>query len=309
MADATLNHMVAEVFAEDTEQLNRMVKLWTDAFKGAAMSEVQSIAKENTDTESSGGVKYSIGVLDNGNTYVIADRKVITGDNKSVWRKQIRKFFNNLLEGNQSIDIVSLEGDVLTISKKITGDKARDDYRYDSNSRILLSDDEFALKLRVISHIDEIAETSFDKQKKKIPDSKNHDFAKNGFSYRTAYFQDFDGEYYKIVFSVGHNNTIATIYSVGRIKKDAIPSAKLIAVVGSKPLGRASKGIVSQLTEDVNPDNKNSLPETDSKGNKLTEQQREYFKDSKVVQICQQQACTVSYLYHFIKKRLPEQFR
>lgn len=45
MADATLNHTVAEVFAEDTEQLNRMVKLWTDAFKGAAMSEVQSIAK------------------------------------------------------------------------------------------------------------------------------------------------------------------------------------------------------------------------------------------------------------------------
>ena len=59
MADATLNHKVAEVFAEDTEQLNRMVKLWTDAFKGAAMSEVQSIAKENTDTESSGDVKYS----------------------------------------------------------------------------------------------------------------------------------------------------------------------------------------------------------------------------------------------------------
>lgn len=60
MADATLNHKVAEVFAEDTEQLNRMVKLWTDAFKSAAMSEVQSIAKENTDTESS-GAKVSIG--------------------------------------------------------------------------------------------------------------------------------------------------------------------------------------------------------------------------------------------------------
>lgn len=66
---------------------------------------------------------------------------------------------------------------------------------------------------------------------------------------------------------------------------------------------------VAQPRKIVNPDNKNSLPETDSKGNELTEQQREYFKDSKVVQICQQQACTVSYLYHFIKKRLPELFR
>ncbi|MBQ8930875.1 MAG: hypothetical protein IJ045_00400, partial [Ruminiclostridium sp.] len=36
-----------------------MVKLWTDAFKDAAMSEVQSIEQKNTDTESSGDVKYS----------------------------------------------------------------------------------------------------------------------------------------------------------------------------------------------------------------------------------------------------------
>jgi hypothetical protein len=50
MADATLNHKVAEVFAEDTEQLNRMVKLWTDAFKGAAMSEDVS-ADTDTDTD------------------------------------------------------------------------------------------------------------------------------------------------------------------------------------------------------------------------------------------------------------------
>lgn len=38
---------------------------------------------------------------------------------------------------------------------------------------------------------------------------------------------------YEVVFSVGNNNTIATIYNVGKIKKDTLPSAKLIAVVGS----------------------------------------------------------------------------
>lgn len=70
-----------------------------------------------------------------------------------------------------------------------------------------------------------------------------------------------------------------------------------------------SSDIVSQSPEIVKDESKKSLPETDSKGNELTEQQREYFKDSKIVHICQQQACTVSYLYHFIKKRLPELFR
>lgn len=37
---------------------------------------------------------------------------------------------------------------------------------------------------------------------------------------------------YEVVFSVGNNNTIATIYNVGKIKKDTLPSAKLIAEAG-----------------------------------------------------------------------------
>lgn len=133
--------------------------------------------------------------------------------------KTNHSFFTNLLEQNKSIDIYTLNGDILTISKKITGNKSRDDSKYVSGIRVLLSDEEFALKLRVASHIDEIAETSVDKQKKKHPDYKNHSFAKDGFSYRTAYFEDFDENYYEGVFYVGHDNTIATIYNVGKIKK------------------------------------------------------------------------------------------
>ena len=255
-----VNHKIAAQLAQDVEALEQYEKLWVDALKAAVKNNavMQSNVKENTDTESSGGVKYSIGVLDNGDTYVIADRNVITGNDRNIWRKQITDFFNNLLEQNKSIDIYTLNGDILTISKKITGNKSRDDSKYVSGIRVLLSDEEFALKLRVASHIDEIAETSVDKQKKKHPDYKNHSFAKDGFSYRTAYFEDFDGNYYEVVFSVGHDNTIATIYNVGKIKKDTLPSAKLIAVVGSKPLGRVSNGIVSQPPGIVNLDTTNS---------------------------------------------------
>ena len=45
-----------------------------------------------------------------------------------------------------------------------------------------------------------------------------HNFAKDGFSYRTAYFEDFDGEYYKFTLSIGHNGEMATIYNVGKIE-------------------------------------------------------------------------------------------
>lgn len=37
------------------------------------------------------------------------------------------------------------------------------------------------------------------------PDIKNHKFALNGFIYLTAYYQDFDGQYYKLTISIGIN--------------------------------------------------------------------------------------------------------
>lgn len=187
MADATLNHTVAEVFAEDTEQLNRMVKLWTDAFKGAAMSEVQSIAKENTDTESSGDVKYSRAEIKNALT-------------KEEYKRATAAFMND---------------DTSAIIE-------------DCAIRVTNKNDVYKIKIVCYNLFDD----------------------------------EFDFQ-------------ITEVYQIENTE--------------------------SKL--------KFSLPETDSKVNKLTEQQREYFKDSKVVQICQQQACTVSYLYHFIKKRLPELFR
>ena len=45
---------------------------------------------------------------------------------------------------------------------------------------------------------------------------------------------------------IGYNGTVATVYNVGKINKGALPSAKVIAVVGSKPLGKTpSDDIIS----------------------------------------------------------------
>ena len=68
-------------------------------------------------------------------------------------------------------------------------------------------------------------------------DSKNHSFAKDGFTYRRAYFKDFNGQYYEVTLSIGNNGTIATVYNVGKIKEGVPPSAKILAVAGSQPLG------------------------------------------------------------------------
>ncbi len=186
-----------------------------------------------------------------GSVYVDASRRVINGKTKAEQRKEISEFFGRLLEGNSSLDIQTIEGDVLTITKNETAKKARDDYKTVNRQQIKMPDDEFAVKLHIESHIDEIAEVS--KPRGSQSDNKNHSFAKDGFTYRRAYFRDFDGQYYEVTLSIGNNGTVATVYNVGKIKESVSPSAKVIAVVGSKPLGEApSNNKISPSAENVN---------------------------------------------------------
>lgn len=196
--------------------------------------------------------KYSIVALENGNTYVKASRNVISGDNISAWRKQITNFFNELLDGEKSLDISTIDGDVLTITKSETANKARDNFKQVNGQKVRMSADEFRVKLNAEAHIDEIAEISIG-VKNKTADTKSHDFASNGFTYRTAYFQDFDGTYYRLRLSVGNNGTVATVYNVGKINKDSLPShTKIVALVGSKPLGKLSDNSISNNDTSVN---------------------------------------------------------
>lgn len=213
--------------------------------------------------------KYSIVALENGNVYVQASRKVVTGTTLKGMRKDITSFFNVLLEDAPSIDIPTINGDVLTITKAQTEYKARDNYKIVGGQRIKMSDNEFAVKTNIESHIDEVAETSVETGKK--DDRGNHSFARDGFMYRKAYFEDFDGRYYEITLSIGENDGVATVYNVGKIKESVLPSAKVIAVVGSKPLGKTLSA--------------NSIPQTAEKssdGRSLTSQQSDFFSKSKV---------------------------
>ncbi len=98
-----------------------------------------------------------------------------------------------------------------------------------------MTNEEYLTKLRAETHIDEISETSR-KGQNIFSDTKNHKFAKDGFNYRTAYFEDFDGQYYKLTISVGINGSINTVYNIGKIKKTSMPS------VAQRPFGIVSAG-------------------------------------------------------------------
>ena len=193
-------------------------------------------------------VKYSIVELDNGHSYVRADRKIITGNTVAEMRKDITGFFNKILK-NGDLIVTTSDGNKLTINKKTTAKKARDNYISIKGKRVKLSEDAFRVKLNAESHVDELAETSH--LDHSDLDKKDHSFARNRFDYYKTYFQDFDGVYYEITLSVGVADEIATVYNVGRITKDDLPSAKIIAVRGSKALGKSSNTSISTSDENV----------------------------------------------------------
>lgn len=207
-------------------------------------------------------IKHDISVTEDGKMYVTASRNVITGKNTDEKREQITNFFKELLQDKRSLDIQTVEGDVLTLTMSETAKKARDKAKQVDGVRVELSDAQFGVKLNAEAHVDELAEIS-----KKIgnsPDKKNHPFAKDGFTYRRAYFEDFDGKYYEITLSVGHNGTTATVYNVTQ-KESTPPTAKVIAVVGSQPRGMLSKNSISQNGENVKGQNAGNTPHSISK--------------------------------------------
>lgn len=73
------------------------------------------------------------------------------------------------------------------------------------------------------------------------------------------------------------------LHEVTIIKEADLPSMTAPQLSVDTVNKSASDNNISQTPETVNENSKKSISETDSNGNKLTEQQREYFKDSKVV--------------------------
>ena len=149
----------------------------------------------------------------------------------------------------------------MVITGKQTGYKAWDSHKRNQSTgeRLKMSDNEFKVKLNAESHIDELVQASRLDKKSGKDDRKNHLFAKDGFTYRTAYFRDFDGKYYRFRISIGHNGTTATVYNVVQTKEDTLPAANIVAAVGSKAMGKYPlKHSISESGENVNSSSKKS---------------------------------------------------
>lgn len=264
---------------------------WTDVknkFENAFKQEYQGLDTNKT--------KLSIQQNNNGK-YVKADRQVITGNDSLKWETQVENYINNNIRQGKDVQVETESGDILTITKDTAGKaKFRNKITDKNGNTRYLKNKEFLSKLTAETHVDELAQISQKINKKPIPDYKNHKFARDGFDYRSAYFEDFDGQYYKITMSVGKNGSIDTIYNIGKMDKKNRSKSSLVAQRPSDKNITSNEDITSTnsiapIKDDVNTTTKYSMQESennsgsfkfDNKGRELSKEQQEYFKNSKV---------------------------
>jgi|GEM_PF-232812 hypothetical protein len=241
-----VNHLIAGKLSEDAKALEKFMNLWEDGLKAAVDNHAKiSNAKENTDTQSNGGVKYSK-----------AEKNALT---KEEYKRATAAFMN----GDTSAII---EDCAIRVTNK------NDVYKI----KIVcynLSDDEFDFQITEVYQIENYDYNIH---------SENEDPAviiakgvRDGYTQREieALLQNNkfdDGQIFKR-FSPQSGRYYRLKKSTGRGER----------VSGGKSSGSG----LSEETEQSETESKLkfSISENDSNGNKLTKQQREYFKDSKVV--------------------------
>ena len=203
----------------------------------------------------------AIVVLPDGKKYVQADRQVIFGDDPDSWADQIEGYINRKIRNGEDVILTTDSGDVLKITKDTAGKASFRNYVTDENGhRRLMTDSEYEAKLNAEAHIDELIQVSEKKNNTPVPDELGTNgkplhggFAKNGWFYRKAWFQDFDGKYYLVTISTADGDNGVVVYNVGDMKRRGSPanihgSSDSVTETGAQQ-GKSSSTVTIRQTE------------------------------------------------------------
>lgn len=176
----------------------------------------------------------TIVVLPDGKKYVQADRQVIFGDDPDSWADQIEGYINRKIRNGEDVILTTDSGDVLKITEDTAGKASFRNYVRDENGAMRrMTDAEYEAKLNAEAHIDELAQISerINKKPRKDETARNGqpihgEFARNGWIYREARFQDFDGTYYQVTISTADGGNGVVVYNVGKMEKKTSPAIK-----------------------------------------------------------------------------------
>lgn len=181
---------------------------------------------------------YSIETLPDGKQYVKADRQVIFGDDADSWSVQLEDYINGKIRRGQDVSLIGTDGQTLLLTATSAGKLSS---QYTSDGRTM-SKGTFEKKTNAAAHIDELATLSKRKGGIKADAGNRHGgMASEGWEYRKAYFEDFDGKYYEVTISAARSENGTMIYNIGQMKEEASPKVKGSSAENSNgPRGFAS---------------------------------------------------------------------
>ena len=256
---AYLDEIVCDAYAG----INRMglgADKLQSSVRAAADSTASQSAKKPEQTRGPPEARNSIVTLPDGKKFVRADRQVIFGNDPESWSEQLEDYINGKIRRGQDVRLVGADGDVLLLTATSAG-KLSDNHT--SNGRTM-NDPAYERKVNAAAHIDELAQVSRDKGQVKADREKRHGaMASGGWTYRTAYFEDFDGKYYETTISAAQSDAGKMIYNIGQMKEEASPKVKgSSAKTGNAPRGFASsdtsvRGVGKNVNKKYSPDSEN----------------------------------------------------
>ena len=216
------------------------------------------------------GQSVEIRTLPDGKQYVKSDRQVIEGDDASAWSKQAEQFINEKIRNNADLRVFTKDGFAIDITER-SAYKLSDPHvqSIEKVARPMLDREALKAKMQAAGHIDELAETA--RWSKFAPDRNGkhvNDIGEDGFDTFTTYFEDSDGQYYRVRFTAGVNEDMDTAYSIGLMDKRNHPSS---AGSSSAPFGRGAQNTRMVYENSITPDGAKSntfgfTPEQIAKG-------------------------------------------
>ena len=224
-----------------------------------------------------GTAQHSIMTTADGKKYVRADRQVIFGNDPAAWGEQVEDYINGKIRKGQNVQLTTEDGDTLTLTADTAG-KARFRYNPDGSR---MGNAQYETKLNAETHIDELAAVSTRGNTKPDKGGRHGAFAERGWNYRTAYFQDFDGTYYRLRISVAQGADGNVVYNIGEIRKRDISIAPGSSAKRGAQDGNASADSVAARAPSVK--GKYSLtPETKADNQSLKEAQLRVIQQSEL---------------------------
>lgn len=264
----TLLQKVRDIFRAIIDKLTGAEKRRAQSAEGKLTAALEAAAQnaqavEGAQTEMDAGAKYQIKTMPDGKQYVQADRQVIFGNDPESWSRQLEDYINGKIRRGEDVQLVAADGDILTLTADTAG-KVSSQFRGDGTQ---LSDAEFERKVSAGAHIDELAEVSRSQGKVKRDVGARHgEFASQGWDYRDAYFQDFDGKYYQVNLSAAIGKDGKIVYNIGAMQERSLPT-----VTGSSAKGGAQNGEKASLKPNVPQDGGGVKPNYSLKGTEHAE--------------------------------------